>query len=452
MKNKKVFILSSIFLLFALSIYIYSSDSWVRIYGTKKFDMATSIFQTLDGGYIIGGLTKVFDREGDFALIKTDRNGNIIWSKYYPAKGEERDPFVVETTDGNYIAAMTSFSWTPRGIRLPKIWVIKINKQGKILWQKVYWCKYGELFNQVRKTPDGGVIVVGQTSINLKTAFDIFLLKLDKNGNIEWQYGYIREKIEKPESIKVTSDGGYIITGYAIKRDSTWDDLFLLKVNSKGKVEWYKLYGGKSEEQGSDVVETSDGGFVAAGWTRTFASRERGVEPWFIKVDKIGNVVWQKRHGNFYGGHIYSLVKVDEGYLGFGDTGGEGIGGKGLVDTITVKIDKNGNLLEHKIIGEGSSDTLIFSSKTRNGEVVACGSSSSFRKGYGSEFFAIKFDNGENVKCPMPLIVVGKKYLSADSNARVLDVYPKRLKINFKVENTNIKAKVFKIVQKNICN
>lgn len=451
MKNKKVFVLFCVIFFFAFSIYLYSGDSWVKIYGTKESDMATSIFQTLDGGYIIGGQTKAFDRKRDFVLIKTDRKGNIEWSKYYPAKGEERDPFVVETTEGNYLAAMSSFSWAPRGIKLSKIWVVKTNKKGKILWQKVYWGKYGELFKQVRKTSDGGVIIVGQTGENLRTAFDIFLLKLDKNGNVKWQYGYGRKGMEIAESIKVTSDGGYIITGHASKEGYTMEDLFLLKVNSKGKVEWYKLYGGRSEEHGSDVVEADDGGFVAGGWTRTFASRERGLEPWFIKVDKKGNIVWQKRHGNFYGGHIFSLVKIDEGYLGLGNTEGEGIRGKEMGDVITVKIDKRGNLLKHEIIGAGYEDFIGFSSKTKDGGIIACGRSFSFRKGYKRDFFVIKFDSGENVSCPFPLTVKGKKYISYNSKAKILNVYSKRFKINFKVTNTNSKAKVLNFTQKNVC-
>ncbi len=141
--------------------------------------------------------------------------------------------------------------------------------------------------------------------------------------------------------------------------------------------------------------------------------------------------------GNFYGGFIFSIEKLSDGHIGFRINEGKAISWKEFGDTITVKIDKNGNLLEHKVIGAGQEDYIKTSSETTDSGIIGCGRSSPFRKGYERDFFVTKFDNKMNLSRSSNLMVNGSKYLSADSTAKVSSIKPNVFKINFTVDKTN---------------
>ncbi len=440
---------------FFLSNIMFSGDSWVVFAGSNSTEKAMAVYPTSDGGYIISGTTKEYDKRKDFVLIKLRKKGIVEWQKYFPAPKEERTPTVVETTDGSYIVGGTSFSWSKSNIRIGKFWFIKVNKNGNIVWQKVFWSKWGDLFMSMDRTKDGGIIAVGETLVNSpKTGLDLIAMKIDKNGKVIWSFAYLRKGVDEVKKVKATSDGGCIVIGKAVRNKKKWGDMWIVKLDKFGKVQWQKLYGGDKEENGSDIIETLDGNYLAVGWTRTFATRERGLNAWVLKLNKKGNILWQKRYGNFYKSYLLGVDELSDSYLAVGYTPEEAVGGvfRGrLGDAITIKMDKNGKLIWHKDIGGKLTDLLYSIKSVKGGGLISCGYTDSFKEKKNSDFFIVKFNETGDVSCGRDISINGRKYEVLNTSATIYNVKFSTLKINLFSKKTNTEGKKLNFTIKNIC-
>lgn len=241
--------------------YLVKTDSlgdtlWTGKYESHRFDQDISVLQTKDGGYIVLGRN----------LIKVDAEGNEEWEKSY--EGYE----IQETSDGAFIiVGRTPISKSGR-TAYPDLYITKINKFGDLLWEKTYGGRYGEEGFSVQQTEDGGYIVVGETDSYGAGIFDVYLIKTDKDGDTLWTRTYGGEDNDVGNSIVQTSDGCYIITGRTGSFDAKHRDIYLIKTDEKGDTLWTFIYGGKSNDGGYSVLETSDGGYVIAGITNSFGA------------------------------------------------------------------------------------------------------------------------------------------------------------------------------------
>ncbi len=160
----------------------------------------------------------------------------------------------------------------------------------------------------IKQTKDGGYIISGVMD------WKILLLKIDKDGNEEWNktingdWGY---------SVQETSDGGYIITGLSIT-----SDLLLVKTNNTGNIEWTKIFGGIWADGGNSVKQTKDGGYIVGGWTQSYGYGTNGADDfWLIKTDAKGNEIWNKTYGGKDSDTCFEVIPtVDNGYILFGHT------------------------------------------------------------------------------------------------------------------------------------
>jgi outer membrane protein assembly factor BamE (lipoprotein component of BamABCDE complex) len=347
-------------------IFLIKTDAngnriWTKTYGGTNDDTAFSVQQTSDGGYIMAGYTYSFGAGySDFFLIKTDANGNIQWAKTYGGTRWDYASSVQQTSDGGYIVAGGTYSfgagWDD------DIFLIKTDANGNIQWAKTYGGTYGDWAYSVQQTSDGGYIVAGYTASFGAGGGDIILIKTDANGNIQWAKTYGGTRWDYASSVQQTSDGGYIVAGGTYSFGAGWDDdIFLIKTDANGNIQWAKTYGGASGDGAMSVQQTSDGGYIVANYTLSFGAGWLNI--FLIKTDANGNVQWAKTYGGTVWDMPFSVQQTsDGGYIVAGATASFGAGS---ADIFLIKTDANGNIGSCSIV-QNVSPTVNTVSPTVN--------------------------------------------------------------------------------------
>jgi hypothetical protein len=257
-----------------------SVKSFAKTYGGEIYDRFYSVQQTSDGGYIVAGYTSSFGAGGrDIFLIKTDASGNVEWAKTYGGTYWDEAYSVQQASDGGYIVAGWTYSWD--GILL-----IKTDANGDVQWAKTYGGTGSDIASSVQQTSDGGYIVAGHTNSFGAGYYDIFLIKTDASGNVQWAKTYGGTYSDYASSVQQTSDGGYIVAGTTRSFGAYWYNIFLIKTDANGNVQWAKTYGETDGDEAYYARQTSDGGYIVAGGTGSLS-----VEGAFlIKTDANGNI------------------------------------------------------------------------------------------------------------------------------------------------------------------
>jgi len=321
---------------------IYKLDSsgskiWFKHYGGSNSDYAYSIQQTSDGGYIGAGYTESYTNGGkDFAIYKLDSNGNKIWFKHYGGSNEDSGLSIQQTSDGGYIVAGYTKSYTYGN---EDVAIYKLDSNGNKTWFKHYGGTNIEYGHSIQQTSDGGYVVAGTTYSYSYGSSDIAIYKLNSSGNKVWFKHYGGSSFDAGHSIQQTSDGGYIITGNTRSYSYGQDDFSIYKLDSSGNKTWFKHYGGTNIEYGHSIQQTSDGGYIVAGETNSYTYG--GYDFAIYKLNSSGNKVWFKHYGGANTDRGYSIQQTsDSGYIVAGQTSSYTYGG---VDFAIYKLDSIGD-------------------------------------------------------------------------------------------------------------
>jgi hypothetical protein len=325
-----------------LDVYLIKTDAsgtleWEKTYGGIYNDFGNSALQTTDGGFIIAGYTYSYGAgDTDVYLIKTDSNGNHEWEKTYGGASYSSGNSVQQTTDGGFVI---SGSYSLYGTN-QDVYLIKADASGNPEWEKTYGGGlYNDDGNSVQQTIDGGFVISGNYSYGWPNQ-DVYLVKTDASGTPEWEKTYGGPGTEFGNSVKQTSDGGFVVLGSTSSCTSCSHDVYLIKTDASGNVEWEKTYGGASIDGGYSVDQTSDGGFIVAGYTYSFGAGIADV--YLIKTDALGNPEWEKTYGGLDYDFGTSIRQTNEG--GFIVTGYTYSYGAGGYDVYLIKTDSMGNV------------------------------------------------------------------------------------------------------------
>jgi hypothetical protein len=153
--------------------------------------------------------------------------------------------------------------------------------------------------------------------------FDALVLKLDASGGVTWQKTYGGVGDDFAYSIQLTRDGGYVVAGYTSSFGEGVGDVWVLKLEAMGNVIWQKTYGGSRDDQAYTVYPTPDGGYVVGGTTLSFGVQSivGGIgDAWVLKLDAVGNVMWQKTYATLAHEFAYSVQPAADGYIVAGST------------------------------------------------------------------------------------------------------------------------------------
>ena len=229
---------------------------------------------------------------------------------------------------------------------------LSINAQ----WARTYGLNSDDFAYSIQETSDGGYIVVGGTMSFGAGDIDSWILKLSSIGEIEWQQTYGGSNEDRTRSIEQTSDGGYIVAGYTNSYGAGLNDAWVLKLNSIGEIEWQQAYGGSDNDIAHSIQETSDGGYIVVGSTMSFGAGD--VDSWILKLSSIGEIEWQQTYGeNGHDETYYIQQTTDGGYIVAGFTLSFGVGGE---DSLILKLSTDGDV--DPLCGIiGSSDASILS-------------------------------------------------------------------------------------------
>jgi hypothetical protein len=310
------------------------SEEWYQTFGGTEQDYGNSVAQTDDGGYIIAGYTFSFASYCDVWLIKTDANGNEVWSQTFGGSGANYGYSVAQTDDGGYIVAATTSAY---GAGSYDAWLIKTDADGIQEWGSTFGTTDDDYGRCAIQTSDGGYVITGYTFSYGDGSANAWLVKTDASGNEEWNEIYGGASGDYSESVAQTSDGGYVIAGNSYSYGGT-GEVYLVKTGASGGEQWYQTFGGEyASDAGHSVAVAPDGGYIIAGTTYSYGPGYGKI--WLIKTDSGGNEEWNE----YFGGSNYEdgmsvAVTSDGGYIVAGDTGSYGAGGS---DVWLVKVGES---------------------------------------------------------------------------------------------------------------
>jgi len=310
-------------------VYLIKTDAsgnkeWEKTFGGSNNDHAYSVQQTTDGGYIIAGTTNSYGagRE-DVYLVKTDALGNKEWEQTFGGSGWDYAYSVEQTTDGGYIMAGHTDSYGAGG---EDVYLVKTDASGNKEWEQTFGGSGWDNAYSVEQTTDGGYIIAGTTDSYGAGWGDVYLIKTDASGNKEWENTFGGNDDDYTYSVEQTTDGGYIIAGETYSYGAGWADVYLIKTDASGNKQWEKTFGGSGYEAAYSVQQTTDGGYIMAGATDSYDAGWRDV--YLVKTDASGNKEWEKTIGGSTHDFAYSVEQTtDGGYIIAGYTDSYGAGG-----------------------------------------------------------------------------------------------------------------------------
>ncbi|NQE45065.1 hypothetical protein C5S31_03455 [ANME-1 cluster archaeon GoMg2] len=270
-------------------VWLVKTDSsghkqWDKAFGGTNKDMAYSVQQTADGGYILVGYTCSEGTE-NVLLVKIDPTGNEQWEKTFGGTNYDRAHSVQQTSDGGYILAGHTGSY---GAGYLDFWLVKTDSNGNKLWDKTFGGTDWDTACSVQQTADGGYILAGSTSSYGAGSYDFWLVKTDPSGNMQWDKTFGGTAFDEAFSAQQTSDGGYILVGCTCSSGAGSEDVWLVKTDSGGNMQWDKTVGSTEWDRGQSVQWISDGGYILAGWTASYGAGD--YDFWLIKVKREGAI------------------------------------------------------------------------------------------------------------------------------------------------------------------
>lgn len=383
--NKRLIVL---FFFICVSLHAFSQITFQKVLGGMSADEAKSVKETPDSGYIIAASSlSLGNGSYDIYLVKTNANGDTLWTKTYGGVQSEQPQEIVLTNDGGFIICGTTYG---NGIGNSDFFLIKTDSNGDSLWTKAYGGTNIDIGYSISQSLDTGYIVTGYFKDSTNGDYNISLIKTDANGNLQWRKTFGGLGDDLGLSVQQTFDGGFIIAGkYAYSLVNV--DVCLIKTDVGGNTIWMKTYGDIGGELGFCVKQTLDSGFVVTGHTDTF-----GVDVFLLKTDINGNKLWAKAYGGAlleYGLDVQQIM--DGGYIITGLTNSFGAGNG---DVYLVRTDINGNMLWTKSYGGSNYDYGFSVQQTLDSGFIITGFTYSFGAG-NSDIYLIKTDTQGNSLC-----------------------------------------------------
>jgi hypothetical protein len=372
---------------------IKPSSHFCKAIGGEKFDAGVSLIQTSDGGYAITGFTKSFGAgDYDVYVVKLDANGNLQWTKTIGGPESDGGNSLIQTSDGGYAIAGVTKSFSAGDY---DVYVVKLDAHGNLQWTTTIGGKKEDVGTSLIQTSDGGYAIAGLTKSFGAGDYDVYVVKLDAHGNLQWTKTIGGPGNEMGQSLIQTSDGGYAIAGATTSFGAGYADVYVVKLDANGNLQWTKTIGGKNTEEGFSLIQTSDGGYAIAGYTTSFGAGYADV--YVVKLDANGNLQWTKTIGGKKEDVGFSLIQTSDG--GYAIAGLTTSFGAGEWDVYVIKLNANGKPQWTKTIGAKneypSKSSLI---QTSDGGYAIAGHTESFGAG-GEDVYVVKLDRNGNACC-----------------------------------------------------
>lgn len=445
------------------SIEIYTQFGWSKlkteipgankIIGGNGIEQPKKIRNITSGGYMVigsagssanGDVSNTSHGGNDFWMVELDHYGNIENDRLLGGNGDENANDIQQTSDGGNIIVGYSTSSANGDVAganhgLKDYWIVKTDGPGDIIWTRLLGGDDNDEAVSVQQTSDGGYIVGGISSSSANGdvtatnhgSSDFWIIKLDVSGNIVWNQLLGGNALETFFGLQQTSDGGYILTGSSSSSangnvtgtNHGRADLWVVKLDGSGNIVWNKLLGGGFSESGYSIQQTSDGGYIVAGFSGSSGNGDvtpinhgtsnmsfESYDYWVVKLNSSGNIVWNKLLGGSNIDVAYSIQQTtDGGYIIAGIAtsslnGDVSYTNHGLEDYWIVKLDATGNIIWNKLYGGNNSEYAYSVRQTPDGLYIIAGYSNSSVNGdvtpinHGTyDYWIIRLDANGNI-------------------------------------------------------
>ena len=421
MLNKKEIIL--IFILLNSAVFAQNT-LWKHKIGGEYADYLFDAIPTLDYGFLMVGGTlsdksgDVKSNAGDFDcfISKLNEDGDTEWTKVLGGKQTDVAKVITDTYDGGYIIGAISNSGisgnkTSPNIGANDIWLIKMDFNGNITWQKTLGGLANEFISDIVKTQDGGFLIVagsnsddmGNEAMNythpdliLKTGenngnTDYWLVKLDSNGDLQWQKTFgsrykdvLIKAIELPDrSIIIAGNSNSLKNNIKNTDNIGLTDWWVLRISEQGNIIWQKLFGTEGDDHLTSLTKTKDNNLLLGGYFGENKGKNHSSDFALIKIDFSGNMIWQNTYDKGANDFLTDILQNPDGSLilsGYTEAKPNLVNKKialkkGIEDFLILKTDDKGNELWSVAKGTSKKEVLRRSIVTRDGGYVLMGSS-----------------------------------------------------------------------------
>ncbi len=393
---------------------------WAKTYGGNGESVLNDVTVMPDGSIIAVGWTNSTGAGGEDALVmKLSPDGGVIWAKTYGGAQDDEAWAVAVAPNGDIIVAGYTSSF---GAGSSDIWVLRLDENGNVKWQKTYGGNNWDVAIAMAVAPNGDILVAGDTGSFGVDFTDFWVLRLDGNGNVKWQKIFGKGNAR---AIIVAPDGDIVVAGDTDIFGAGSADIWVLRLDADGNVKWQKTYGGKNNEWPTSLALAPNGDIVVVGSTLSFGAG--WYDAWILRLDQNGNVMWQKRYGGEYNDETWGVAVAQNGDLIVaGYTSSFGAGG---YDAWVLRLDGDGNVKWQKTYGGKLGDKIYALDLTPKGDIVLAGSTLSFGTGWYDAWILRLPSDGNLPGC----------VFCQDSNAEVVDT-------NAKTVDSNAVAKESKAV------
>ena len=334
---------------------------WNNTYGQPdSLDKAYFGIEIPDGYLLVGERMEdiVYGNGMCGIIVKTDFEGNEIWSKKY--KGDNKDMLrhIQPVPENGYIACGATRS---NGAGFIDGWAVKLDEECNIEWQSNFGGDNYEVFKQIYPTPDGGFLAGGFSNSDAGYgSYDIWFVKLDAQGNMEWEKRIGNEYSNRINYFVPTSDGNYISTGRSEQDDSGTDELFVLKVNPDCDVIWEQYYPATVEGEGHYIEESLSTGYIIAGADANSIGGPWQTDGWVLRINNVGDLLWDYFVHGDASDLFYVARQNEEGDIIAG--GGNMSTGMGMNDLWLTKLSDSTYITS--ISNETSSNVFVYPNPT----------------------------------------------------------------------------------------
>lgn len=312
-------------------IYVVCVDSlgdtlWTETYGGTGTEHGYDIQATTDSGYVITGSSWSYGAgKSDIYVLKINQYGMVQWSKTIGGPEKEVGRSIRLTSDGGYIVCGSSSSF---GAGFDDVYLVRLNSVGDTVWTHTYGGGSGEIGYAVRVLPDGGFVMCGATGSFGSGYSSMYVLRTDANGDTLWTQAFGGNSADMGYSVELALDGGLIFVGATASSGAGEYDIYLVKTDPSGNIEWENTYGGAAEDRGFSVLPSSDGGFLVGGTTASFGSGQFDI--YCAKVNPVGDVEWERTFGGSRSEFCQSILSDQQSYVLIGYSYSYSAGGADL--------------------------------------------------------------------------------------------------------------------------
>jgi hypothetical protein len=354
----------------ALSSIIFCQITFERTYGEMyESEHGLSIQQVPDGSYIISGYVETSALGWDFLLLKIDAFGDTIWVKVFPGNPSDAG-YSVKNLPENSGFIITGCRYCAFATR--KIYLVKTDTLGDIIWAKQYAPNVDQAAYDIELTDVNNYVIIGYASVQSGSPY-VYLFKTDQDGTLLWSR-YFGAGYDIGYSLCRTNDGGFAIAGRTDSFGYGSADVYVIKVNDSGAPQWTTTYGGAAYDEGRSIEQTSDGGYIIAGYSSSFGHGNADV--YLVRTDENGDTLWTRTYGGPNLDKGYSVIQRDDG--GFLITGVTASFGHGAYDLYLIRTKANGDTVWTKTFGGSDYEQGFSVARTIDGGYIIAGVNSSF--------------------------------------------------------------------------